>query len=72
MVSLSIGVLINKTLEEGKNYNFDVKKQRILPALKGQLKKAKEEMEIELKSIDNNKVTANPYKLISLSYLNIN
>ena len=53
-------------------YSEDAKKQKILPALKGQLKKAKEEMELELNSIDNNKVTANPYKLISLSYLNIN
>lgn len=52
-------------------YDLDPKKQKLIPALKGSIKKLKDEMELELAAIDRNRIIINPYRLISLSVLNI-
>ena len=52
---------------ESYQYSFDTNKQRLIPALKGQIKKWEEELQAELNELDRSKIAINPSKLISLS-----
>ena len=52
-------------------HSSDVNKKRILKALQGRLHSMEDEMERDLASIDANRVSVRPSKLISLTYLSI-
>jgi len=50
-------------------YSLDENKQKMVSADKGRLAKKKEEMRLELEDLQKTNVTANPYKLVSLSVI---
>lgn len=52
---------------ESYQYSFDTNKQKLIPALKGQIRKWEEELQAELNELDRSKIAINPSKLVSLS-----
>jgi len=50
-------------------YSYDTNKQKLIPALKGQIRKWEEELQEELSEIDRSRVAINPSKLVSLSVI---
>ena len=52
-------------------YSFDTNKQRLIPALKGQVKKWEEELQAELQELDRSKIAVNPSRLVSLSVISV-
>jgi len=52
-------------------YSLDENKQKMVNADKGRLAKKKEEMRLELEELQKTQVTANPYRLVSLSVINV-
>lgn len=52
-------------------YSYDPNKLKLIPALKGKVKKWEEELQTELMELDRSKIAVNPNKLVSLSVITI-
>lgn len=50
-------------------YSFDSNKQKLIPALRGQIRKLEEDLQMELNELDRSKIAINPSKLVSLSVI---